>query len=158
VWPRARAHGLLATMAVLLLLLATQMVTLNVGCRHRQVSALALLEEHENRSGFPFRAPERGSLAFWLRACIRRIGLLSHYFAQLQSPRKVSTSVGTMGASPGRSRQAIRIRAPIVRPPSSHGNFRNGHLPISRTLFVTISSVDGHFAPDDSARCTLLHR
>jgi hypothetical protein len=58
------------------LVLATQMVTLNVGCWHRQVNALALLEEHENRSGFPFRAPERDSLAFWLRACIRRIGLL----------------------------------------------------------------------------------
>ena len=72
---RARAWSL-ATMAVLLLVLATQMITLNVGCRHRQISALALLEEHENRSGFPFRAPERGSLAFWLRACIRRIGLL----------------------------------------------------------------------------------
>ena len=63
-------------MAVLLLVLATQMVTLNVVCWHRQVSALALLEEHENRSRFPFRAPERGSLAFWLRACIRRIELL----------------------------------------------------------------------------------
>ena len=75
-WPRARRHGPLATMAMLLLVLAIQMVTLNVGCRHRQVSALALLEEHEIRSGFPFRAPERGSLAFWLRECIRRIGLL----------------------------------------------------------------------------------
>ena len=81
---RARAWSL-ATMAVLLLVLATQMITLNVGCRHRQISALALLEEHENRSGFPFRAPERGSLAFWLRACIRRIG----YFAQLRKPPEV---------------------------------------------------------------------
>ena len=63
-------------------------------CRHRQISALALLEEHENRSGFPFRAPERGSLAFWLRACIRRIG----YFAQLRKPPEVVDFGGNYGA------------------------------------------------------------
>ena len=57
----------------------------------------------------------------------------------------------------GGCRLAIRIRGAIVRPPSSRGNFRNGHLPISRTLFVAISSVDGYFAPDDSARCSVLH-
>jgi hypothetical protein len=63
------------------------------------------------------------------------------------------------GPSPGRSRQAIHIRAAIVRPRSPWGRFRNnGYLPISRTLFITISSVNGHFAPDDFARCTLPHR
>jgi hypothetical protein len=74
------------------------------------------------------------------------------------NPYQPSTCFSQTGASPGRRlRRAIRIRAAIVRPPSSHGNFSNGHLPISSTLFVTISSVDGHFATDDSARCTVLH-
>ena len=145
-------------MAVLLLVLATQMITLNIGCRHRQVSALALLEEHENRSRFPFRAPERGSLAFWLRACIRRIELLC---------------AAAIAAGGCRLRRELRGRTGGVHDkPSELGSpLRVRHRPAVNCAMVTFlsrahSSSQSLVSTDTlprtillaAASCTLTHR